>query len=55
MTTNEDFVIVVSSDSSVSYGQATFVHVGANLAGDGLREGMGKTVFGLTYLPTENT
>lgn len=44
MTTNEDFVVVVGSDSSVSYGYAKFVHVGDNLAGHEFIEGIGRVI-----------
>ena len=49
MTTNEDFVVVIGSDSSVSHGHAKVVHVGDNLAGHELIEGTGRVIEGVEF------
>ena len=49
MTTNEDFVVVIGSDSSVSHGHAKFVHVGDNLAGHEFIEGTGRVIEGVEF------
>ena len=40
ITTNRDFAIIIG-DGSISYGSATFLHVGDNLMGRGLTTGTG--------------
>ena len=44
MTTNEDFAVVVGSDTSVGYREAKLIHVGDNLAGHEFVQGTGRVI-----------
>ena len=49
MTTNEDFVVVVGSDTSVGYREAKLIHVGDNLAGHEFVQGTGRVIRGVKF------